>query len=362
MTTAGKRSSRFTGDRDDDRSAIDAAERLTVGEAGDGDDQPATERVRRLPVASPPPSTRALGRLRTVVGWPRAFDSRLVDVEDRVRSVEKRLLRRLEKTERRLEEAIIEGTSIERSRIDVGRVDYAGAQIHLKLSSPQEVKRLTACAKEPWTVSWIETWLGPGETLYDIGANVGAYSLVAAEQHGGDVSVVAFEPGYATFASLCENVKLNDASERVTPLPVALGAETELSVIGYRETVAGSAQHAVGDELSRTGGGELLYRQPLMVQALDDVRRRFDLPHPHHLKLDVDGPELAVLEGAVETLALPSLRSLMVELSVASAGVVESFLAGQGWRLRERFERSRRTPKPNAAVYGLFVRVSTDAP
>jgi len=133
-------------------------------------------------------------------------------------------------------------------------------------------------------------------------------------------------------------------------------------VIGYRQTGAGSAQHAVGDELSRTGGGELLYRQPLMVQALDDVRRRFDLPHPHHLKLDVDGPELAVLEGAVETLALPSLRSLMVELSVASAGVVESFLAGQGWRLRERFERSRRTPKPNAAVYGLFVRESTDAP
>ena len=358
MATVGKRSARLAGDRRNSGPENHADGRPAVGEH---DEELAAGPDERLPVAPPPPSSSVFGRLRNAVGWPRAFDSRLVDVEDRVRSVEKRLLRRLEKTERRLEEAIIEGTSIERSRIDVGRLDYAGAQIHLKLSSPQEVKRLTACAKEPWTVSWIETWLGPGETLYDIGANVGAYSLVAAEQHGGDVSVVAFEPGYATFASLCENVKLNDASERVTPLPVALGAETELSVIGYRETVAGSAQHAVGDELSRTEERELLYRQPLMLQALDDVRRRFDLPPPHHLKLDVDGPELAVLEGGVETLALASLRSLMVELSVASAGVVETFLAGQGWVLHERFERSRRTPKPSAAVYALFTRAATDA-
>jgi len=269
--------------------------------------------------------------------------------------VEKRLLRRLEKTERRLEESITEGTSIERSRIDVGRLDYPRAQIHLKLSSPQEVKRLTACAKEPWTVDWIETWIGAGETLYDVGANVGAL-LVAAHQHGGDVRVVAFEPAYATFASLCENVILNEASDRVTPLPVALGSETGLSVIGYRETGAGSAQHAVGEDLSRTEEAEFLYLQPLMLQALDDVRGRFGLPDPHHLKLDVDGPELAVLEGAVQTLALPSLRSLMVELSATSAEGVEAFLAGQGWAFHERFERPRRTPKPNAAIYALFVR------
>jgi len=192
VATAGKRSARLAGDR-----RKSGPEESHVGDrlaAGERDEEPAAGPDERLPVAPPPPSSSVFGRLRTVVGWPRAFDSRLVDVEDRVRSVEKRLLRRLEKTERRLEEAIIEGTSIERSRIDVGRVDYAGAQIHLKLSSPQEVKRLTACAKEPWTIEWIETWLGPGETLYDIGANVGAYSLVAAEQHGGDVSVVAFEP------------------------------------------------------------------------------------------------------------------------------------------------------------------------
>jgi FkbM family methyltransferase len=356
VATAGKRSARLAGDRRNSGPENHADGRPAVGEH---DEELAAGPDERLPVAPPPPSSSVFGRLRNAVGWPRAFDSRLVDVEDRVRSVEKRLLRRVEKAERRLEEAILEGTSIERSRIDVGRLDYPRGQIHLKLSSPQEVKRLTACAKEPWTVEWIETWLRPGETLYDIGANVGAYSLVAAEQHRGDVRVVAFEPGYATFASLCENVKLNDASERVTPLPVALGSETGLSTIGYRETGAGSAQHAVGGERSRAEEGELLYSQPLMLQSLDDVRRRFELPDPAHVKLDVDGPELAVLEGAVETLALPSLRSLMVELSVASAEAVEGFLAGQGWALRERFERSRRTPKPNAAVYALFVREST---
>jgi FkbM family methyltransferase len=315
------------------------------------------------PSATPRQDAGVLDRLRSALDWPRAFLARFVDarVHKVVHRVENKVVHRVEKTERRLVEVIVEGTSIERSRIDVGRLDYPRADIHLKLTSPLEVKRLTACSKEPWTVEWIETWLGRGETLYDVGANVGAYSLVAAEQHGGDVRVLAFEPGYATFASLCENVMLNDASDRVTPLPLALGAETGLSVMAYRETGAGGAQHSVGERLSPAEEDEVVYRQPLMLQSLDDVRERFSLPDPHHLKLDVDGPELAVLEGAVETLGLPSLRSLMVELSVASAGVVESFLAGQGWTLRERFERPRRKPKPNAAFYALFVRESGTA-
>jgi FkbM family methyltransferase len=249
----------------------------------------------------------------------------------------------------------------------VGRLDYPRAEIYLKLTSPLEVKRLRSCSKEPWTVGWIEGWLGPGETLYDVGANVGAYSLVAAAQHGGDVRVLAFEPGYATFASLCENVMLNDASDRVVPLPVALGAEAKLATMEYHETEAGGAQHSVAERRPVRDGpsppedDDVAYRQPLMVQSLDDVRRRFGLPDPHHLKLDVDGPELAVLEGAVETLALPSLRSLMIELSVTSASVLESFLAGRGWTLHERFARPRRTPKPDAAFYGLFVRSSSMA-
>ena len=50
--------------------------------------------------------------------------------------------------------------------------------------------RAASCAKEPWTVNWLRDAVGPGDVLYDIGANVGAFSLVAAKHCG--AHVVAF--------------------------------------------------------------------------------------------------------------------------------------------------------------------------
>ena len=303
------------------------------------------------------PSSRAslLERVRVLLGWPSAFDSRLSGIDRKVRSLEKRLVTRVEKAKRRLGESIVERTRIERSRLDVGRLDYAAAPIYLKLSSSQEVKRLSSCAKEPWTVDWIESFLERGETLYDVGANVGAYSLVAARQHEGDVRVIAFEPGFQTFASLCDNVMLNEVEDAVLPLPVALAAEYAISTLAYDETAAGSAGHRMGDG-APPGDDGTAYRQPLLTQPLDALRRTYSLPAPNHLKVDVDGPELTVLRGAVETLADPALRSMMIELSPRHREEIEAFLAEHGWTVHERFTRTWRKPKAKTPGYALFVR------
>jgi FkbM family methyltransferase len=77
-------------------------------------------------------------------------------------------------------------------------------------------------------VRWIEDWIRPDEVLYDIGANVGAYSLVAALSPSVRARVVAVEPGYPTFAALSDNVVRNGAQDRVTALGVALGRATTL--------------------------------------------------------------------------------------------------------------------------------------
>ena len=65
--------------------------------------------------------------------------------------------------------------------------------------------RVAPGAKEPWTVAWLDDSVRPGDVVYDIGANVGVFSLIAAANLDGQGSVVAFEPGYANFSRLCEN-------------------------------------------------------------------------------------------------------------------------------------------------------------
>ena len=101
-------------------------------------------------------------------------------------------------------------------------MDYEGAEILLRRSAPKIELRLRSVAKEPWTVKWIETFL-PGDVFYDVGANVGAYSLLAAKANDGAVPVVAFEPSAPTYHDLCVNIALNGCDEIVTPLPIRSG-------------------------------------------------------------------------------------------------------------------------------------------
>lgn len=222
-------------------------------------------------------------------------------------------------------------------------LDYAGAPLRIVASA---YRRQATAAKEPFTVTWLEESLRDGGVLYDIGANVGGYSLIAAAQSA-DVRVVAFEPAYKNYAALCDNVVVNSFADRVVPVPLALGRETRLATFRHRRLIVGGARHE-----SRAAPGELDwqpdYEQPGLVAALDDVVRWFGLPAPTHAKVDVDGAEAEVFEGAAATLAAPTLRGILVEMA-DDPDAISSLLRTAGFSLR----RVHETP---AVAYGLFDR------
>lgn len=214
-------------------------------------------------------------------------------------------------------------------------LDYSRAKILLTPTTKLARNRSRASAKEPFTVTWLENTLRSGDVLYDIGANVGAYALIAGRQAGGKLQVYAFEPAFSTYATLYENVVLNRAGAVVQPLQVLLGARTEVSAIHLRDLRAGAAQHDVDDD---TPYGETGYDQPVLAYRLDDLVAA-GLPAPTHMKLDVDGAELSVLEGAPNVLGDPALRSLMIEVSERRAADIAELLEGHGFAETERHER-----------------------
>jgi FkbM family methyltransferase len=228
--------------------------------------------------------------------------------------------------------------------VGYGQLDYTKSPIYLRLTSRQEFHRLKSCGKEPWTVRWIEGYLKPGEVLYDVGANVGAYTLVAALA-APEARVVAFEPGPANFAALCANLELNAVSERVTPIPLGLGDHPRSTSLDADASVPGASPRL---------GADAARGPRVLVDRLDDVAERFDLPPPHHLKLDVDGAELEVLAGAERLLARGDAHSLMVELDRERDGVVVERLRASGFELAERHSGSDRLR--SMPTYGLFVR------
>ncbi len=262
--------------------------------------------------------------------------------------------RRLEKRLKALEAPLTElrrAARYEAAHVRAGRLDYEGAEIWMRLGSFREFQRLYSCRSEPWTVDWIEQWIRPGEVLYDLGANVGAYSLVAAKKPGGGARVYAFEPGFSTYAALIENLVLNAADRDITALPVAIGERTELTHLALSQLDAGAALHSMGGE---SEGAALL--QPILVYALDDFVERFGLPIPAHIKLDVDGAEQAVLAGAGRVLSDPGLRTMLCELDRAEESDLIATFAGHGLHLRERFGREKKGSVEQPPAYGLFVR------
>ena len=229
--------------------------------------------------------------------------------------------------------------------VSYGQLDYPRAAIYLRLTSRQEFNRLKSCEKEPWTVRWLEEYLNPDEVLYDVGANVGAYTLLAAIATPG-VRVISFEPSPANLDALCANLELNDVTERVTPIPLALGDEPRSAALDPDAAVPGGSPSV--DSQASPGAMRVL------VDRLDDVVERFGLPSPHHLKVDVDGGELEVLAGAERTLAAGTARSLMVELDRERESAVVERLGGLGYGLADRpapRDRDRALP-----TYGLFTR------
>jgi FkbM family methyltransferase len=233
------------------------------------------------------------------------------------------------------------------------KLDYEHADILMRVTTKGELVRLRGCAKEPFTIEWIHNRIRGGDVLYDIGANVGVYSLVAAKKPDGGARVFAFEASYATVDSLCANIVLNDLRAQITPLPIALADSTAMNVFSLRDLNAGAARHALGAEPPEDGPA--LYQQPVLMFTLDDVIEMFRLPMPNHIKLDVDGSELAVLRGASRTLASPSLQSMLIEVSMTQSGAVTDLLERYGLRLDAKVSVTNKAGD-QAVWYGLFAR------
>ena len=193
----------------------------------------------------------------------------------------------------------------------------------------------------PETVAWIETFLKEDDIFYDVGANIGAYSLMAAKYHNSNIKVYAFEPGFSNFPQLVKNIVLNGCEESIIPLQVALSNKTIVGTFNYSNLVSGAALHALGEAIDELGRPfKPILRQPVLAYRVDDLVKQFRIPVPNHIKIDVDGAELAVLEGAAETLTDSSVKSIIVEVAEGTektAHLVE-LLVGKGFQLLSRCE------------------------
>lgn len=242
-------------------------------------------------------------------------------------------------------------------------LDYAPHPIKLLVSSSQIGLRSISVEKEPFTVEWIERSVKPGDVFYDIGANVGAYSLIAAKATGSGARIFAFEPLPSSFHDLSRNVFLNGCAESVVALPLALWSDNTPLSLAPTSPVSGAAQHHISGYGSEEPGVVTI-----LGVRLDDLVERFGLPSPTHAKIDTDGYELDVLRGAEQTLVRPEWRSIIVELDRGETKrnrEIKRLLADAGFDAGQQHERLPSPNFPHAQgrpdIYSTFTRRAAGA-
>lgn len=166
--------------------------------------------------------------------------------------------------------------------------------------------------KEPETLEWINSF-SEGEVFYDVGANVGVFSLYAALHRHCDV--FAFEPESKNYACLNKNIFLNLLGGKVKALNIGLHDATKIEFLQLHDLASGAALHSLGEAIDWRGNRfEARFEQAVLAFRLDELVEQFRLPQPIHMKIDVDGNELKVICGAARTLSDPQFKSLQIEL------------------------------------------------
>ena len=146
---------------------------------------------------------------------------------------------------------------------------------------------------EPNVIRALQRYLRPGDTCIDVGSHVGYMTILMAHLVGPQGRVVAFEPVPETFEALRENVRLNNLEN----------VQLECTAVGEQEgTISLFCDSA--QELSWTSSvaacrvpGNDLKKISAPMHCLDSYLQVSNL-HPHLIKIDVEGAELAVLRGA----------------------------------------------------------------
>ena len=180
-------------------------------------------------------------------------------------------------------------------------------------------------SKEPETIKWINGF-DKTSVFFDIGANIGIYSLYSAIVK--ENSVYAFEPHAASYKNLLESINLNKL-HNCNAHCIAMGDKLALSSIDIKNMHEGVANNIVG----QTGD----FYHGCTEFSLNFLVSKKMLPQPTHIKIDVDGYEDKVIEGGMEVFR--KTKSILLEISNKNKNYV-NMIEALGFRVESKHKRN----------------------
>ncbi len=189
--------------------------------------------------------------------------------------------------------------------------------------------------KEPETLEWIDS-IPESSCVWDIGANVGLYSVYAAKYRG--CNVYAFEPSVFNLELLARNIFINKMVEKITIIPLPLTDVLKKSRLNMTSTDLGGALSTFGEAYGYDGGVlDKVFEFSTIGLSMVDAAKLLKVPEPDYVKLDVDGIEQLVLKGGKGI--LNAVKGLLIEVDddfEEQRIMVERYLTEAGLTLQKK--------------------------
>ncbi len=147
---------------------------------------------------------------------------------------------------------------------------------------------------EPEITNLIKRIIKPDMKVADIGAAFGYHTLLLSKYAR---EVYAFEPEYGMFRTLTRNIELNKA-RNIVPLNLIIG--DKFGFVDFYAILHGGTS-SIFEDKNRTDA----MKRPMLMVTLDDLAQDFDF-----IKIDAEGAELAILQGAPRTIKKPFKMTL----------------------------------------------------
>jgi len=158
-------------------------------------------------------------------------------------------------------------------------------------------------------IAFLRRSLKPGNIFLDIGANGGIYTIIASKLIGAHGRVYAFEPGEKEIGILKHNI-IKNKLENVTVIENAVS-----NVTGFARFAIGSSRAMNSLAYSGRHDQKIIRWQTVITISLDDFMARYSVPRVDFIKIDVEGAEKLVLDGAKNLMSSKNKITILFEAS-----------------------------------------------
>jgi len=191
-------------------------------------------------------------------------------------------------------------------------------------------------------LDWLDKHLQDGDVFFDVGANVGIFSIYAALREP-KAKVYAFEPEYSNLHQLKMNIINNDLTHNIIPFAFAISDQTGVSYLHIQDFTPGAALSTEQREsINKTFGKDVIWKEGIGTSTLDSISDNLDL-QPNLIKIDVDGNELKILKGGKKVFSNNKLRTIIIEMieTLPNYSEIKKYLNDKGFELENKFEENQ---------------------